>query len=367
MVKSAPVIVVEDTGNGALKIMSSMMDKPEVYDALLGSYKMSDRKSLNQKGSAPRVTTYTINDKDYVLGFKDASLVKADKHLLMGRVGDNRYGNPHFHTYAKIGLAKATKHTDQLNVLLVTSTPAHDATLDSVKKKLSDALKKTHTIGVNGEDPLTIKVTRHEVVSETEAVIYDLYLGDDGFVADEKIVGQNVIVVNAGFGTTDVSQYNEMEYIRLETETLTKSYYDVVSACHAWLQDQTGRNIDFAEVTQQLSQQHDQKTKKFVNVIEEVEGFNEIYQDAVSTVFESMISDLTRIIEDPQSYHRIIVVGGAAEVWGELFKEWSKRVFIPKEPQLATVRGMYKYAKYVVLTEEEGLAEASKEVSPTKE
>ncbi|MGG3489779.1 hypothetical protein ABES19_08195, partial [Brevibacillus choshinensis] len=167
--------------------------------------------------------------------------------------------------------------------------------------------------------------------------------------ADEKIENQDVLVINAGFGTTDISRYNGLEYIKLETETINTSYLDVIKLLKVYVDSKLKKSIPREEISRQLDQQINQTEKKFVYVEEEVPGFNEEYYKAVDSAFNDLFADLKVIVEDPDLYPRIIVVGGAAvdSIWGKKFKQWSRRVEIPADPQFAATRGMYNYGKYL--------------------
>ena len=66
-------------------------------------------------------------------------------------------------------------------------------------------------------------------------------------------------------------------------------------------------------------------------------------------VYSDLIAEVNGIIDDPDRFNRIVVVGGPIKLWGVHFQEWNKRVQIPKDPQFSTVRGMYKWGKYFEL------------------
>ncbi|MBM7592232.1 hypothetical protein [Brevibacillus fulvus] len=340
-------VVALDTGNGELKIVSDSVKRLRV-GGVLGRYKAPLGKTKMQ--SERDIPLYEVegDPQQWVIGYQDVDRVKAAPLLVAGREGLVRYSQPMYSTYSKIGLAKAIGDQRPARVLVVTSTPARD----SLDKKIVEALDKifrdVHKLKINDERVI-INVTNYETMSETEASLYDVYLNDEGFVADASVENQDIIVINAGYGTTDISRYNELEYIPLDRETIKVSYLDVIQRLKDWLTEQIGKEITVQEVTRQLDEQIASETKKFVFVGEEIPGFDDIYKKTVKAVFDDLFAELQILIPDPDLFNRVRVVGGAAvdSIWGQYFKKWSKRVEIPEDPQFSSARGMYRYGKYL--------------------
>lgn len=340
-------VVALDTGNGDLKIKSDAVPRLRV-GGVLGKYEEAKGKAKTAKEN--RVDVYKVEgiDQEWVIGHEDVNHFRLKPLSVTGREGMLRYKQQLYTVYGKIGLIKALGKKRPGRVILVTSTTAKDALDNAVVEYLNEIFKDVHKVKQNGEKIMTI-VQEYVPLSETEAALYDVYLNDEGFVADEKIENQDVLVINAGFGTTDISRYNGLEYIKLETETVNTSYLDVIKRLKTYLDSVLKKDIPREEIARQLDKQIDQRNKQFVYVEEEVPGFNEEYYKAVDSAFEDLFADLKVIVEDPDVYPRIIVVGGAAvdSIWGRKFKEWSRRVEIPADPQFAATRGMYNYGKYL--------------------
>ncbi|MED1954609.1 hypothetical protein [Brevibacillus centrosporus] len=352
-------VVALDTGNGEMKIVSDAVDRMRV-GGVLGRYKAPQGKTKLQ--NEWDLTLYEVeNDQQqWVIGYQDVDRVKASPVLVAGREGLVRYSQPMFSNYAKIGLAKAIGSKRPARVLVVTSTPARDSLDSKIVETLDKVFRDVHKMKINDERVI-INVTNYETMSETEASLYDVYLNDQGFVADASVENQDVIVINAGYGTTDVSRYNRLEYIPLAKETIKVSYLDVIERLKDWLTEQIRKEITIQEVTRQLDEQIDSRTKKFVFVGDEIAGFYDIYEKTVKAVYDDLFTELQLLIPDPDLYHRVRVVGGAAveNIWGQYFKNWSKRVEIPADPQFSSARGMYRYGKYLAneLTEQTAATE----------
>ncbi|MDQ6422663.1 hypothetical protein RB620_24830 [Paenibacillus sp. LHD-117] len=345
-----PVFVVAmDTGNGGNKVVSDTV-KRDHYEAVLGRYTAPQAITRMSRRSA--VTTYQVDsdNQDWVVGYKDVQSYKLDPIPVYSRNSLSRYSQPLFATYAKIGLARAVEGAeDMLPILLVTSTPAYDFHKPEVRTQLSKVFHDLHKVHVNGERKV-INVVQYEPMSETEAILYDIYFDENGEVADERITEEDVLIINCGYGTTDLSHYSNMEYIRMPKETLHTSFLDVYTRCSLWLTKVLGKQIDVQEVARQLASQQQQKVKTFNFVGKDVEGFHSIYDQAIQGVFEDLRTELNGIIDDPDLFHRIVVVGGPIEEWGHLFKDWNaSRVQIPADPQFSPARGMYKFGKYFVI------------------
>lgn len=340
-------VVALDTGNGDLKIKSDAVPRLRV-GGVLGKYE--DAKGKAKTAKENNVNIYKVEgiDQEWVVGHEDVNHFRLKPLSVTGREGMLRYKQQLYTVYGKIGLVKALGSKRPSKVILVTSTTAKDALDNEVVEYLTDMFKDVHKVKQNEEKVLTI-VQEYVPLSETEAALYDVYLDEDGYVADEKIENQDVLVINAGFGTTDISRYNGLEYIKLEKETINVSYLDVIKRLKTYVDGVLKKDIPREEIARQLDQQINQVTKKFLYVEEEVPGFNDEYYKAVDSTYEDLFADLKVIVEDPDIYPRIIVVGGPAEetIWGKKFKQWSRRVEIPADPQFAATRGMYNYGKYL--------------------
>ncbi|MFC5401775.1 hypothetical protein [Cohnella soli] len=354
-----PVYVVAmDPGNGGNKITSDFV-KRAYTEAVLGRYEKPTTKSRMSRQSEGMSYRVEQDPQLWVAGYKAIQENKLDPIPLHSRNSLSRYSQPMFAVYAKIGLAKALEGApDMIPILLITSTPANDFHNENVRNQLSKVLNDLHKVEVNGERKV-INVVQYEPMSETEAILYDLYFDENGNVADEKIMDEDILVINAGYGTTDLSRYSNMEYIKMPKETLLTSFLDVYKRCASWLASTLQKPIDVQDVALQLEAQRDKQTKTFKYVNDVVPGFNDIYNQAVKGVFADLLSELNGIIDDPDLFARIVVVGGPIEEWGDLFREWNnKRVQIPEDPQFAPVRGMYKFGKFFVLPNQNEAASA---------
>ncbi|UJF36608.1 acetate and sugar kinases/Hsc70/actin family protein [Paenibacillus hexagrammi] len=352
-------VVVLDPGNGTMKYFADGMAKPESVAAAIARYKPVSTSTKISKGRKP-AQAFKVGDdsQQWVIGYEDIESFKLDPILLSGRDGLARYSNPMYALYAKMGLAKAIGKNKPSEILLITSTPAYESKKPAVLEKLDALFRDFHKVWTDDSRNI-YNVSQYETVSETEAVLYDIYFAEDGSTADEKILSQDVLVINVGFGTTDLSRYSSLEYLPLDRETIKTSYLDVVKKCRDWLEAAVGREITLEEVAMQLDQQKNAKTKVFKFVDNEINGFNEVYQSALLSVFDEIVTEISVLVDDTFRFSRVIVVGGPAEdtVWGNLFKSWSSRVTIPDEPQFSPTRGMYKYGKFFVLANEETATE----------
>ena len=259
MKKVLPVAVVAlDLGNGGDKIESDFVSGG-FLEAVLARYSKPDDKLKGRMAKKHDVTTYLVESDPqlYVTGYDPIEEFKLDPIPLHSRNSLARYSQPMFSTYAKIGLATAVEGAPEMvPVLLVTSTPAYDFHLPEVRKKLDSILNDLHKVEVNGERKV-INVVKYEPMSETEAVLYDLYFDKNGNVDEENetILDEDVLIINCGYGTSDLTRFNKMSYIKLAKETLTTSFRDVYTRSAVWLSDVLQRQIDVQEVAAQLEPQ----------------------------------------------------------------------------------------------------------------
>lgn len=332
-----------------------MSNSPIAVGGVLGRYKeIKGQSRMSKSGAEFEVYRVEGDDQPWVIGYEAVNHFKLDPILVAARDGLARYNQQNFANYAKIGLAKAVGSKRPAQILLITSTPARDYLDKDVVGRLDDLLRDVHKVRVNDER-LVLNVVRYEPMSETEAILYDQYLAADGTVADERYEAQDVIVINAGYGTTDISRYSNLDYLPLEKETIKVSYLDVIRACRDWLGKTVGREITDQDVTAQLGLQKNSPVKRFTYAGEDVDGFDAAYHKAVRDVFNVLLAEINVVVEDPNRFPRIIVGGGAANetIWGPLFKSWSQRVQIANQPEFSAVRGMRNYGEYLVRYEME--------------
>lgn len=326
-----------------------MKKQPISIGAALGRYReVKGQAHLSKKGDHIAVYQVENDSQQYVLGFEACDALKIDPVLLVGRDGLNRYTSAFFAKYAKMGLALAVGSRTPAQILLVSTTPAREYLDERVIDTLTTLFKTKHTIRVDGKTK-ELDVTEYFAMSETEAILYDYYLDENGGVKDDYYEDHEVFIINAGFGTTDISYYNGLQYIPIERETVTKSYLDIVQRLKDFVAEKVKREITTQEVAKQLALQEGCEIKTFTYAGEEVEKFHDRYVEVCRDVFEELKAELNLIIEDPDRAPRILVGGGAAvaEIWGQNFKSWSRRVTIASEPEYSAVRGGKKFGEYM--------------------
>lgn len=357
------VVVALDTGNGNGNIYSDEV-RGETISAVLGRYTEANKKG---KGDAQKRDIYKVESDDQLWAIgQDVYDLRLKPLSIVARDGMQRYTQPLFKVYSKILLAKAIgkKRPAPSNVLLLTTTTARDFQDGEIHDVLQDLFVDPHKVAQNGEK-MIITVQRYEPMSETEAVIYDFLLDEEGSYADESILEKDILVINPGYGTTDIAHFRGNEYIPdIIKETIEMAYKDIVDRLSIKVGKVLKRTITPEDINTQLDTQREQEEKTFNFYGENVDGFNDMYYETVDAVFADLIAEINGVVPDTGRFHIIAVVGGCAEatVWAKHFKKWNERkVQIPEKPSLSPVRGMYKWGRL------EADSLAAEEAAATKE
>lgn len=359
-------VVVLDTGNGNGKPYSRYV-KGEAIPAVLGRYKETKQqgKGIRAAGTQEKdLTVYQVETDEqlWTIG-ADVYNNRLKPVQIFSRDGKQRYTQPMFKTYAKILLAKAmgSKRPITNSVFLITTTTARDFQSQSIHETLKKFFEDAHKVKVNNET-LIIPVQHYEAMSETEAVIYDLLLDENGGYADISVLEQDILIINVGNGTTDLAHFRGLDYINdILTPTIETAYNEVIERLAEIASDKLEREIKPEDIRSQLDLQHNKENKTFNFYGDKIEEFAQIYKQVVDEVFAVLIAEINLAVPDTGRYHRIAVVGGGAEefVWKKHFEAWNnKKVQIPNKPTIAPARGAYKWgvAEVTALTEEAAAA-----------
>jgi plasmid segregation protein ParM len=116
----------------------------------------------------------------------------------------DRYGTYEYKVESLIAIAQHIDNGDEVKV--VTGLPAKDYKKQECHDKLSKNLRGTHTVYI-GKEPRTFEIKEVKTILQPLGTLTALMFNDDGTPKEQglKLSRQRVVVVDIGFGTTDVA------------------------------------------------------------------------------------------------------------------------------------------------------------------
>lgn len=168
----------------------------------------------------------TANYRNTVKEIKDAGLVysfKTDYHMYVldnnvyevgdisvagsGARGSSRYGSKSFRVEAAIGIASVLKAGAKKRLRVVTGVPSflvkNNKVIEDVKKSLLGEFKIKSVLWDKVEE-IEFDIVDVIVVPQPLGTMYAYLCGPDGKI-NEKLVTQKTLVVDIGWGTTDIA------------------------------------------------------------------------------------------------------------------------------------------------------------------
>lgn len=129
----------------------------------------------------------------------------------------DRYSNPFYRTASILAISQLIDHGDR--VLAVTGVPGNHYKNEQVYQAIKNALTGVHTVVINGETR-TFEIVDVKIILQPMGTLYSLIINEDGTYTDN---GQDIeearkkIVIDIGFGSTDVAVLDGMTLLRVFT------------------------------------------------------------------------------------------------------------------------------------------------------
>lgn len=347
-----------DVGNGSTCIVVRGTEgvRQTYFASTFGLYSKDKQRvaidTANENKESRPVRVYTLNGRDYVLGYEDVKRVGSSPISTYGR--EQRLHLSGFQTLLKLSLLQAATmdgETGVIEVALGMGVPNEDYRKDNVEL-IKDWFKEPLSGAVDGKQ-VVVMVKNVEVLSQPIAVLVDEYYDDEGYVKDSKVASENVLVIDSGSGTLDMSEFREMKLQNEVSEAIGMNdvYQQVIEAIE---KREPKFRVDAYELEYQIRSQENSKEMMFRQGMFAM-PITDVYQQAMDDIWNQMVGRIERRYPDRKRFDRVLLAGGTGDAFAGRFQSWVSQIKKTTEPQMAIARGLCKYA--IARTETEEVAQ----------
>lgn len=298
-----------------------------------------------------RNTVKEINDAGLVYSFKtdyhmyvfENQVYEVGDISAMSRAarGAARYGSNSFRVEAVIGITSILKEGIRPRIRVVTGVPSYLAKnkkiMDEVKKSLLGSFEVKSVLWDKVED-IAFDVVDVIVVPQPLGTMYTYLCDKDGHL-DQKLLNQKALVIDIGFGTTDIAML-ESGRVR-STFGFDAGTSDYLSA----IQEEVNNDIPQANIQSLNAHELDEQLLKS-NMVETPFGTFDLSpyveknkQDQAERIYQEVMS----LGLEFNKFYKIILTGGGSLLYQKYLLEKfdDPRVIIQKDAILANAHGFY--------------------------
>lgn len=319
-----------EAANSYVKVKTE--EREEVYPNVLYPVKAGKYQADFLNGKT-REKIYSYDGRKYRVG------ARIPKFQTSSSRSAERYSLPEYKAESVIALARHAANGDNLNV--VTAVPADHYDNRSVYKDIEEALKGIHTLQVN-EAPTMFTVKKVRTILQPVATVFSAALRADGGVNEPTVIQARKIVVDIGWGTTDVAIMEGLQLI--DFFTIQVSMVDAYEMIEAELRQRP-------RLTSQGFKPFDLEAALRDDVNFEWGGVHypcaELKEAAFKATASGIITELGNRA-DIESYNLALFGGGGTEALRTYLKPKLEGVNakVVANPQGANALGCYIYGKY---------------------
>lgn len=349
MAEEKNVLFAIDLGNKQTKMKSSKAEL--IFPSAFAKVNPNATALFEIEYPIDELGEYAIGGKVYHWG--TALQTKHSENELIHTMSFNdRYSNSEFQHLLKLALARLSyDFTDRRNgasqylcVDLVLGLPTSDFNKDTVLM-LKEFLKREVKVTVE-DTSITIIVDKVDFIKQFGGTILDLALNNDGEFHKQELLNETIGIVDIGGGTILVDECVKMSLGNSSvSETINNGIYNLYRNI---AQTEKARIDNLSEKTvQKVLHTPTQEGRYLVQRTryEKIDLTNEVEKE-IQAYTENLVSKLKNAFADEKKYDFLLFTGGGANIVDlRLIKEtFGKRTQIAQTPELANVRGFYKYA-----------------------
>ena len=230
--------------------------------------------TIRQVNDAGMVYSFRSDYQMYIVG-KNIYEVGLQTAASGGARSISRYGSEQYRTEALIALAMMINSlenaSDKEILRVVTGVPSSLAKNPNVIEKIKDSLVGTHEVKVvswNDVKPIVFEIRDVVVVPQPLGTMYDYVYDEEFDMLDDRLLDQRAIVVDIGWGTTDLAV---LESARVRS---TFSFDIGTSDFISNLQEDVSANIPEASIFSLAPHELDMKLLESPEVITPFGTFN---------------------------------------------------------------------------------------------
>jgi len=335
-----------DVGNGSTCMFVRSEDgqvQSKMYASTFGVYDPEKQKTVGHSNRAESVApdVFLWNGRSYVLGFANVLACSSTPVSTYAREERTRLSS--FETLTKLALLDAATMDGATGVIEVTlgfGVPNEDYRAHKVQE-LEKWFDEPITGSKNGNQ-VVVLVKHVEIQSQPIAVLMDAYYDEHGEVRDECLSTEEVLVIDAGSGTLDMTEFRAFKLHALVSEAVGMN--DMYRTVMADIRHREPKvRIDAFELEHQLRGQegHSEMHYTYGNVTTPV---TKVYQQSMDDLWVNIVGRIEQLFPDWTRFHRVLLAGGTGEALLDRFVAWMPRIQKTEEPQMAIARGLCKYA-----------------------
>jgi len=226
-------------------------------------------------------------------------------------------------------------------VLLVTGLPL--AYYDD-KDSLQNRLLGRFTVQRKGSSPRHVRIRECRVVPQPFGSLFSLAFNEQGQIVDGALLDSVVGIIDIGSKTTNILATSKARELLKASSSVNSGGWDIVRSIRTEL-EQTFQDLDMRDhqVAQAIVDRH---AKYYGRVVD----LGTIIDDVVQPFAEQVAATASQLWNRGATMDTILIAGGGAHLVGQTLKQHFSRhvdVRIVPEPQMANVRGYYRYAQFL--------------------
>ncbi len=306
-------------------------------------------------------TIRQVNDAGMVYSFKsDYQMFVVGKKIYEvglqtagsgGSRSISRYGSEQYRTEALIAVAMMINSLDDAldkEVLrVVTGVPSNLAKNQNVIEKIKESLVGTHEIKVvnwNDVKPIVFEIRDVIVVPQPLGTMYDYVYNEEYDMIDDRLLDQRAIVVDIGWGTTDLAV---LESARVRS---TFSFDIGTSDFISNLQEDVSVNIPEASIFSLAPHELDMKLLESTKVETPFGEFEleEYVTKHKQQQAERIYQEIMGLGLEFNKFFKIILTGGGALLYEKYLRELfdDPRIIIQENAIMSNCKGFWLLGNY---------------------
>lgn len=343
-----------DVGNGSTCIFVRKEDgitDYKMYSSTFGDYEDTSSQYVIKKKDDQVIDVFGLLQRKYVVGYEAVLSTKTKPFGTYSREDRIHLGT--FQRFVKLALLDAATMDGSSGVIEISlgfGVPNEDYR-DEKLKTVADWFSEPITGTKNGKQIVVI-VKEIELVSQPIAVLMDAYYDLNGSVRDKAIEDDDVLVIDSGSGTLDMTEFSRF-YLKKQTSEAIgmNDVYQIVM-------DEIKRRepkvrINAYDLEYQIREQLKIGSSEMIYKYGPLTiPITEVYNKARDIVWDQLVNSIEREYPNRTRFHRVLLAGGTGDAFYSNFVNWMPQIQKTPEPQLAIARGLCKYVVSLSLADE---------------
>lgn len=332
-----------DLGNKQSKLKSSAGEKV-LPSQILDAADLPQHVSSLSKESELHQFVVPFDERKWVWG-ESLSSLHLDDYLQDTLMYQNRYSTANYKLLANFALGLlATDFPDSKenvkDVVVVAGLPTEDYQNKTQIESLNDVLRGQHQVEVDGQ-LYTIRVKKVYIVPQPVGTLYDQILDDKGFVQNESLLSEKAAVVDVGGGTLLIDTL-----LNFNLDSRNRKQYDTgVNDLYQAVASEMPGNVSLYRLEKALRLSTSNQKYAYAFSKNDIHDITTLVSKQIDRFTQRLVSNIQSTIKDFNSLDTLLITGGGANLVNQkILTTAFPNCLIVADPELANVRGFYKYA-----------------------